>query len=108
VGTSSAIRSNWRAERGRVPFTGHGGRVRTGSQVRALSLPEDETREGSSVPADQRGHAKDAPRCAGVPDGETVLLARLCEGQHATVLQFPASPRAVNVEEGQKRDSLVR
>jgi hypothetical protein len=42
------------------------------------------------------------------PDGETVLLARLCEGQHATVLQLPASPRAVNVEEGQKRDSLVR
>ena len=41
------------------------------------------------------------------PDGETVLLARLCEGQHATVLQLPASPRAVNVEEGQKRDSRV-
>jgi len=26
------------------------------------------------------------------PDGETVLLTRLCEGQHATVLQLPASP----------------
>ena len=42
------------------------------------------------------------------PDGETVLLTRLCEGQHATVLQLPASPRAVKAEGGQKRDSLVR
>jgi hypothetical protein len=42
------------------------------------------------------------------PDGETVLLTRLCEGQQATVLQLPASPRAVNAVEGQKRDSLVR
>ena len=41
------------------------------------------------------------------PDGETVLLARLCEGQHATVLQLPASPRATNEAEQQKRDSLV-
>ena len=42
------------------------------------------------------------------PDGETVLLTRLCEGQHATVLQLPASPRPVNAAEGQKRDLLVR
>jgi hypothetical protein len=42
------------------------------------------------------------------PDGETVLLTRLCEGQHATVLQLPASPRAVNAPERQKGDSLVR
>ena len=27
------------------------------------------------------------------PDGKIVLLARLCEGQHATVLQLPASTR---------------
>ena len=27
------------------------------------------------------------------PDGETVLLTQLCEGQHATVLQLPASRR---------------
>ena len=40
------------------------------------------------------------------PDGETVLLTQLCEGQHATVLQLPAS-RLVNAAEGQKRDSLV-
>jgi hypothetical protein len=42
------------------------------------------------------------------PDGETVLLTRLCEGQHATVLQLPASGRLVSAAEGQKRDSLVR
>jgi hypothetical protein len=41
------------------------------------------------------------------PDGETVLLTRLCEGQHATVLQLPASPRPVNAKEGQRRDSQV-
>jgi hypothetical protein len=42
------------------------------------------------------------------PDGETVLLTRLCEGQHATVLQLPAAPRPVNAAERQKGDSLVR
>jgi hypothetical protein len=42
------------------------------------------------------------------PDGELVLLTRLCEGQRATVLQLPASVRPVNAAEGQKRDSLVR
>jgi hypothetical protein len=42
------------------------------------------------------------------PDGEIVLLTRMCEGQHATVLQLPASGRPVNAAEGQKRDSLVR
>jgi hypothetical protein len=42
------------------------------------------------------------------PDGETVLLTRLCEGQHATVLQLPASPRPVNAAERQKGASLVR
>jgi hypothetical protein len=42
------------------------------------------------------------------PDGEIVLLTRLCEGQHATVLQLPASSRPVNAADGQKRDSLVK
>jgi hypothetical protein len=42
------------------------------------------------------------------PDGEIVLLTRLCEGQHATVLQLPASACPVNATEKQKRDSLVR
>ena len=42
------------------------------------------------------------------PDGETVLLTRLCEGQHATVLQLPASPQPVNAAERQESNSLVR
>jgi hypothetical protein len=41
------------------------------------------------------------------PNGETMLVSRLREGQHATVLQLPASPRAVNETEKQKRGSLV-
>jgi hypothetical protein len=41
------------------------------------------------------------------PNGKIILLARLSEGQHATVLQLPASPRATNEAEQQKRDSLV-
>ena len=41
------------------------------------------------------------------PNGKIVLVARLCEGQHATVLQMPASPRAANEAEQQKRGSLV-
>ena len=42
------------------------------------------------------------------PEGQVVLLTQLDEGQHATVLQLPASPRPVNAAEGQKRDSLVK
>ena len=41
------------------------------------------------------------------PNGEIVLVSRLRQGQHATVLQLPASPRAANETEGQKRGSLV-
>ena len=41
------------------------------------------------------------------PDGQTVLLTRLREGQHATVLQLPASPRPTKEAEQQKRGSLV-
>jgi hypothetical protein len=41
------------------------------------------------------------------PDGQVVKLTRLCEGQHATVLQLPASPGAANEAEQQKRGSLV-
>src|SRR6516165_7900513 len=61
---------NRRAERGSMPFTRHGGRVRKGSQVRAhfCSFPEHETREeSSSIAADQHGQAERASRCAGVP-----------------------------------------
>ena len=41
------------------------------------------------------------------PSGQIVLLTRLCEGQHATVLQLPTSPRVVKEGEEQKHISLV-
>ena len=41
------------------------------------------------------------------PDGETVLLTRLCEGQHATVLQLPAAPRNVSGVEAQEHSAVV-
>jgi hypothetical protein len=41
------------------------------------------------------------------PDGEIVLLTRLCEGQRARVLQLPATPRPVNVAHEQRRDSII-
>jgi len=40
------------------------------------------------------------------PDGKIVLLTHLCEGQHATVLQLPASP-SVTMNEAQRHDSLA-
>jgi hypothetical protein len=40
------------------------------------------------------------------PDGQIVLLTQLCEGQHATVLQLPASPR-VTANDAQRHDSLA-
>jgi len=41
------------------------------------------------------------------PDGEVVLLTRLCEGQRARVLQLPATPRPVNAAHEQRRDSII-
>jgi hypothetical protein len=40
-------------------------------------------------------------------DGQVVLLTRLCEGQRATVLQLPASPRPRVGAEQERRWSLV-
>jgi hypothetical protein len=91
------IRCNRRTERGSVPFTRHGSRVRKRSQVRALfcSFPEHEIRESreesGAVPADQHGQAECATQFRQIntgkpnvhhdalefPDGETVLLTRL-------------------------------
>jgi|SRR5271166_3663553 len=34
-----------------------------------------------------------------LPNGQIVLLTRLCEGQHATVLQLPATPRTMSEAE---------
>ena len=33
------------------------------------------------------------------PDGQVVLLTRLCEGQRATVLQLPAGSRPASAQE---------
>ncbi len=41
------------------------------------------------------------------PDGQVVKLTRLCEGQHATVLELPVCPHATSEAEQQKRGSLV-
>ena len=40
------------------------------------------------------------------PDGKTVLLTQLCNGQRATVLQLPARTD-VNVDGAQRKDSTV-
>jgi hypothetical protein len=37
------------------------------------------------------------------PDGQSVLLTELCEGQEATVLQLPAQPTTAAEEDAQKR-----
>jgi len=37
------------------------------------------------------------------PDGEVILITRLCEGQHATVLQLPAVPHPAHEAEEQRR-----
>ena len=41
------------------------------------------------------------------PDGRTVLLTFLCEGQAATVLQLPAQPATAAEEQAQKRVTYV-
>jgi hypothetical protein len=41
------------------------------------------------------------------PDGTTVLLTRLLQGQHATVLQLPAVPRTVEEAAEQRRIETV-
>jgi len=54
---------------------------------------------------------KDEPRvhhdALEFPDGQIVLLTRLCEGQEATVLQLPAQPTTAVEEEAQKRVAYV-
>ena len=41
------------------------------------------------------------------PDGRTVLLTRLCEGQAATVLLLPAQPATATEADAQKRITYV-
>jgi hypothetical protein len=41
------------------------------------------------------------------PNGQIVLLNRLCEGQRATVLQLPAAARIVSEAQGYKRRAVA-
>jgi hypothetical protein len=41
------------------------------------------------------------------PDGQVILLTRLCEDQRATVLQLPAAPRIAEEAEEKRRVSVV-
>jgi hypothetical protein len=41
------------------------------------------------------------------PDGQVILLTRLCEDQRATVLQLPAAPRTPEEAGEHKRVSVV-
>jgi hypothetical protein len=41
------------------------------------------------------------------PNGQIVLLNRLCEGQPVTVLQLPASPRTMREGEVQRRATIA-
>jgi hypothetical protein len=41
------------------------------------------------------------------PDGQIVLVTRLCEGQHATVLQLPATPRVASASGKAKLNAPV-
>jgi len=41
------------------------------------------------------------------PDGSTVLLTRLLQGQRATVLQLPAAPRTLDEAAGQTRTEVI-
>jgi hypothetical protein len=42
-----------------------------------------------------------------LPDGEVILLTRLCEGQTATVLQLPAEPKNEAEAEAQKHAEFI-
>jgi hypothetical protein len=42
-----------------------------------------------------------------LPDGQTLLLTFLCEGQEATVLQLPAQPKTPSEEAAQRRVTYV-
>ncbi len=41
------------------------------------------------------------------PDGRTVLLTTLCEGQQATVLQLPAEPKTAVEAQSQRRVAYI-
>lgn len=42
-----------------------------------------------------------------LPNGQIVLVTKLCEGQHATVLQLPSQVRAVTPAENEAHNPIV-
>jgi hypothetical protein len=69
--------------------------------------PRSEVRKATFKTAIFRQVNKDMPRAhhdaLELPDGQTVLLTDLCEGQAAVVLQLPAQPATEAEVQAQKR-----
>lgn len=67
-------------------------------------------RDTGSVSAGQHGQAEVHHDALEFPSGKIVLLHKLCEGQHATILQLPAVSQiasAASEAEVQKRGVIV-
>ena len=105
------VRSGRRANRSGVPCSGNGGSICAGSRMRACFNVVWTQKLISAKVARFRRINLEQPRvhhdALEFPDGQVVKLAWLCEGQHATVLQLPASPRATKEAEQQRRCTLV-
>ena len=94
-----------RTKRGGVPASRHRGCVREGDRVRAwvwhfLKLETkkiigDKVARFRHLNVDKPNVYHDALE---FPNGDIVFVTQLSEGQHATVLQLPASPHSVNRE----------
>jgi hypothetical protein len=60
-----------------------------------------------NLSAGQQGRSRVHHDALEFPDGATVLLTELREGQEATVLQLPAQPKTPAEEAAQKRVTYV-
>ena len=63
--------------------------------------------QDGNLSADQQRPAADASDALEFPDGTSVLLTDLREGQEATVLQLPAQPKTPAEEAAQRRVTYV-
>ena len=63
-------------------------------------LPGTELAFNSEIARDQPHMHHDVLE---LPDGQTLLLTFLCEGQEATVLQLPAKPTSIEEAQAQER-----